>query len=127
MQFDFAAATRHFAAKQGFTTGPHEVTGMIDRNDPIVIVDVRFPTDYRKAHIPGAVNLPKGKWHEAGALSKDKLNVLYCYNQPCHMAAEAAVELLAQGYPVVEMEGGFATWEANGSPVEAIAPKAVQR
>jgi rhodanese-related sulfurtransferase len=125
MQYDFSAATRHFAAKQGFTTGPHEVTGMIDRKEAIVIVDVRLPSDFRKAHIPGAVNLPKGKWQEAGALSKDKLNVLYCYNQPCHMASEAAVALLAQGYPVIEMEGGFATWEAFGYPVEAAVPKAV--
>ena len=58
----------------------------------------------------------------AAGLSKDKLNVLYCYNQTCHMAAEAAAILVAQGYPVVEMEGGFATWEAFGSPIEV--PKA---
>jgi rhodanese-related sulfurtransferase len=124
MTYDFNAARAHFAAKLGFTTGPHEVTGMIDRKEDVVIVDVRFPTDYRKAHIPGAVNVPKGKWHEAAGLSKDKLNVLYCYNQTCHMAAEAAVELIALGYPVAEMEGGFATWEANGYPVAATASKA---
>ena len=120
MNYDIQQARAHFAAKQSFTTGPHEVTGMIDRKEAIVIVDVRFPTDYRKGHVPGAVSLPKGKWHEAAAagLSKDKLNVLYCYNQTCHMAAEAALELIARGYPVAEMEGGFATWEANGYPIE---------
>ena len=124
MSYDFNAARAHFAAKLGFTTGPHEVTGMIDQKKDVVIVDVRFPTDYRKAHIPGAVNVPKGKWQEAAGLSKDKLNVLYCYNQTCHMAAEAAVELIALGYPVAEMEGGFATWEANGYPLAASASKA---
>ena len=124
MTYDFNAARAHFAAKLAFTTGPHEVTGMIDQKKDVVIVDVRFPTDYRKAHIPGAVNVPKGKWHEAAGLSRDKLNVLYCYNQTCHMAAEAAVELIALGYPVAEMEGGFATWEANGYPVAATASRA---
>lgn len=119
MAYDLAKATEHFAARQSFTTGPHELLGMIDRKEDIVIVDVRFPTDFRKAHVPGAVNLPKGKWHTGAGLSKDKLNVLYCYNQTCHMAAEAALELLALGYPVAEMEGGFATWEANGYPVAA--------
>ena len=119
MAYDITKAKEHFAAKQSFTTGPHELLGMIDRKEDVVIVDVRFPTDFRKAHVPGAVNLPKGKWHTAAGLSKDKLNVLYCYNQTCHMAAEAALELLALGYPVVEMEGGFATWEANGYPVAA--------
>lgn len=97
---------------------------MIDRGEPMVIVDVRFPTDYRKSHIPGAINLPKGKWHESAGLAKDRPNVLYCYNQTCHLAAEAALELLARGYPVVEMEGGFATWETNGYPVATAQPKA---
>jgi rhodanese-related sulfurtransferase len=126
MNYELQSAREHFAAKQSFTTGPHELTGMIDRREAIVIVDVRFPTDYRKGHIPGAVNLPKGKWHDAAAagLSKDKLNILYCYNQTCHMAAEAALELIAQGYPVVEMEGGFATWEANSYPIVVPQPRA---
>jgi rhodanese-related sulfurtransferase len=122
--YDFTAARGHFAAKQSFTTGPHELLGMIDRKEDIVIVDVRFPSDFRKGHVPGAVNLPKGKWHEATGLAKDKLNVLYCYNQTCHMAAEAALELLARGYPVAEMEGGFATWEANSYPIATPQPKA---
>ena len=124
MAYDITEAKKHFAARQSFTTGPHELLGMIDRKEDIAIVDVRFPTDFRKSHIPGAVSLPKGKWQNAAGLSKDKLNVLYCYNQTCHLAAEAAQELLAQGYPVVEMEGGFATWEANGSPVEAAQSQA---
>jgi rhodanese-related sulfurtransferase len=124
MKYDFEAARAYFAQKNTATTGPHELTGMIDRKEDIVIVDVRFPTDFRKAHIPGAVNLPKGKWHEAKALSRQKLNVLYCYNQTCHMAAEAAAELIAQGYPVVEMEGGFATWEANSYPIATSQPAA---
>ena len=124
MQYDFAAAKAFFARKAAATTGPHELQAMLDNQADIVVVDVRYPGDFRKSHIPGAVNLPKGKWHEPKGLSKDKLNILYCYNQTCHLAAEAAVELLAQGYPVVEMEGGFATWEANGSPVQASQPVA---
>lgn len=122
--YDFNAARAHFAAKNGFTTGTHEVTGMLDRKDGIVVVDVRLPSDFRKGHVPGAVNLPKGKWDKPAGLSKDKLNILYCYNQTCHMAAEAAVQLLAQGYPVAEMEGGFATWEANSYPIEISQPRA---
>ena len=124
MSYDISKAREHFAAKQSFTTGPHELLGMFDVKEDVVRVDVRFPTDYRKSHIPGAVNLPRGKWQTGAGLSKEKPNVLYCYNQTCHMAAEAALELLAQGYPVVEMEGGFAAWEANGSPVEATQSRA---
>jgi len=57
-------------------------------------------------------------------LSKDKLNVLYCYNPQCHLASEAASALVAQGYPVIEMEGGFSAWEAFGQPLEVAAPVA---
>ncbi|HYC37825.1 MAG TPA: rhodanese-like domain-containing protein [Usitatibacter sp.] len=124
MNYDFDAAKAYFTQKAAATTGPHELLGQIDRKEDIVIVDVRFPSDFRTAHIPGAINLPKGKWHEPKGLAKDKPNVLYCYNQTCHLAAEAALQLLALGYPVVEMEGGFATWEANGYTIEAAAPRA---
>ena len=124
MQYDFAAAKAFFAQKAAATTGPHELQGMLDNNADIVVVDVRYPGDFRKAHIPGAVNLPKGKWDKAAGLAKDKLNVLYCYNPQCHLASEAASALVAQGYPVVEMEGGFSTWEAFGSPVVTSAPAA---
>jgi len=121
MQYDFAAAKAFFAQKAVATTGPHELQGLLDNKADIVVVDVRYPGDFRKSHIPGAVNLPKGKWQDPKGLSKDKLNILYCYNQQCHLATEAALVLIAQGYPVVEMEGGFATWEANGAPVTASA------
>lgn len=121
--YDFEQAKAFFAAKVAFTTGTHEVDGMLQRGDDIVIVDLHLPSDYRRAHIPGAVNLPKGKWETAADLSRDKLNILYCYSQTCHMAAEAAVVLVSRGYPVVEMEGGFATWEAGGYAIEGASAK----
>ena len=124
MDYDIESAKRHFAQRMAFTTGPHELAGGIERKDDVVIVDVRFPADYRKGHVPGAVNLPKNKWADARSLSKDKLNILYCYDETCHMAAQAALELLAQGYPVVEMEGGFAAWEAKSHPIVTPAPRA---
>jgi rhodanese-related sulfurtransferase len=125
MSYDIRQAQQYFQQKMAFTTGPHELLAKLEaKADDIAIVDVRYPGDFRKSHIPGAVTLPKGKWHETAALPKDRTLVLYCYNQQCHLAAEAAVELLAQGFRVVEMEGGFATWEANSSPVVTAAPKA---
>jgi rhodanese-related sulfurtransferase len=116
--YDFEQAKAFFKAKTGCTTGLHEVDEMIKQNQDVIIVDVRLPRDYRQGHVPGAINLPDGHWQKATGLSHDKINVLYCYSQTCHLAARAAVELLAAGYPVMEMEGGFAGWEAAGYPVE---------
>jgi len=124
MNYDFTAAAAYFAAKNAATTGPHELSGVLERKEPVVVVDVRFPSDFAKSHVPGAINLPKGKWQGAAGLAKDRVNVLYCYDQTCHLAAEAARELIAQGYPVVEMEGGFAAWEAKSLPVVASPARA---
>jgi rhodanese-related sulfurtransferase len=119
MSYDLERAREHFETKVDFTTGTHEVLSMIEQGrTDVVLVDVRLPSDYRTGHIPGAINLPKGRWHNAPGLSKDKLHILYCYSQTCHLAAEAAVELLRQGYRVQEMEGGYATWIGAGYPVE---------
>lgn len=115
--YDIESAKRHFAAKLRFTTGPHELGHMIETDQDVVIVDVRLPSDYRAGHIPGAVNLPNGMWDRPKHLRKDAVNILYCYSQTCHLAAEAAVKQLAQGYPVQEMEGGFPAWQGNGSEV----------
>ncbi len=116
--YDIEGAKRYFAAKLAYTTGPHELAHMIETKQNIVVVDVRLPSDYRTGHIPGAVNLPKGTWNRPNGLRKDAVNILYCYSQTCHLAAEAAAQLAAQGYPVVEMEGGFPAWQANGGQVE---------
>lgn len=122
--YDFDGARRHFAAKLAYTTGTHELAQVIQTGQDAVIVDVRLPADFRAGHVPGAINLPKGRWQRPEGLRKDVPNYLYCYSQTCHLAAAAAAELLAQGYPVVEVEGGFAQWKADGSRIETEALEA---
>jgi rhodanese-related sulfurtransferase len=92
---------------------------MIKAGKDAVIVDVRLPRDYKQGHIPGAIKLPNGQWRKPVDLTRDNINGVYCYSQICHLAAQAAIELLAQGYPVMEMEGGFTGWQAAGYEIEA--------
>jgi rhodanese-related sulfurtransferase len=116
---DTQGAKNYFTAKNKYTTGPVEVSHMMDENlQEAQIIDVRASEDYRRGHIPGAVNLPRDQWDNPQNLSKDKTNILYCYNQTCHLAAKAGMILAAKGYPVMEMEGGFETWEQKGLEVE---------
>ena len=116
---DPAKASEYFRAKVEFTTGPVELSHMLEqRNRNINIVDVRASDDYAKGHIPGAISLPSDKWMTFQGLQKDKLNILYCYTQQCHLAATAAAEFAAHGYPVMEMEGGFEAWNAHELPVD---------
>jgi rhodanese-related sulfurtransferase len=115
---DPAKAKEFFEDKMTFTTGPVELNRMIKGHENINVVDVRAEEDYRKGHIPGAINLPQDKWHTLEGLSKDKANVLYCYTNVCHLAAAAACEFADKGYPVMEMDGGFEAWQENELEVE---------
>jgi len=115
---DPAKAKEYFEAKMAFTTGPVELERMMKQGENINIVDVRAAEDYAEGHIPGAVNLPKDKWHALTGLRKDKINVVYCYSQVCHLAATAAVEFASKGYPVMELEGGWRTWKDGEFDIE---------
>jgi len=116
---DPAQAKRYFADKLAFTTGPVELARNLKQGADIAVIDVREPDDFRKGHIPGAINLPHAKWNNLGGLRKDALNVLYCYTQQCHLAATAAVEFAGKGYSVMEMDGGFAAWKDNDLEIES--------
>lgn len=114
-----AEARRFFEDKLAFTTGPIELERWIKAGeDNLVVVDVREAEDYAKGHIPGAINIPKEKWDMPEGLSKDKTNVVYCYTQQCHLAANACVRFASQGYPVMELEGGFRTWKESELDIE---------
>ncbi|GHE36385.1 rhodanese-like domain-containing protein [Vulcaniibacterium thermophilum] len=115
--YDFERAQRYFQDRVAFTTGVHELEVLIGSpraGAPFQVVDVRFPDDYAQGRVPGAINLPKGKWRNPAGLDRDATLYVYCYNQTCHLAAEAAVLLTAQGYRVVEVEGGWKGWVDNG-------------
>lgn len=114
---DPAKAKEYFEAKMAFTTGPVELERMM-KNNEVNIVDVRAAEDYAQRHISGAVNLPKDQWPSLKGLRKDKTNVLYCYSHVCHLAATAAVEFAAKGYPVMELDGGWRWWKDDGFDVE---------
>jgi rhodanese-related sulfurtransferase len=115
---DPAKARKFFEDKMAFTTGPVELARELG-DDNVLVVDVRAAEDYNKGHIPGAISLPQERWDDTDQLNKNKLHVLYCYSQVCHLAAKAAMKLAAKGYSVMELEGGFAGWEEHGQRVES--------
>ncbi len=114
---DPAKAKEYFENKMAFTTGPIELERAIQSGE-VNVVDVRASEDYAEGHIPGAVNLPKDRWQTLEGLRKDKVNVLYCYSQVCHLAAAAAVEFSGKGYPVMELEGGIRAWKDHELDIE---------
>ncbi len=107
-------ALAYFEDKVAFTTGPIEVDYLWkETRGGFNIIDVRAAKDFHDCHVPGAVCLPEDQWESCKGLSKDKLNVVYCYSHVCHLAAKAAVVFAKAGYPVMEMDGGFEEWMDN--------------
>ncbi|HTI70165.1 MAG TPA: rhodanese-like domain-containing protein [Candidatus Limnocylindria bacterium] len=117
--YDTSKAKAFFAAKIAYTLGPIELDHRLREGDDLVVVDVRAVEDFAKGHIPGAINLPEEQWPTAEGLRKESTNVLYCYNEDCHLAATVAVRWAGEGYPVMEMSGGFDAWKENGLTVES--------
>jgi rhodanese-related sulfurtransferase len=110
-------AADYFQQKLDCTCGAVELKHWLEDKEPLIVIDVRRPEDYQKAHIPGAINIPREKWKDA-VLSKDTTHIIYCYTQTCHLAAAAALTFAKKGCPVVELEGGFDNWKACGFAVE---------
>ena len=106
-------AKRYFKDKICLTTGPAEVKSFRESGEDFVLVDVRAAEDFAKGHPPGAVSLPRDQWDTYAGLQKDKVNILFCYSEVCHLAAKAALKFATKGYPVMEMDGGFEAWQEN--------------
>src|SRR4051812_17129626 len=107
---DPSLAKKDFEKKLSFTTGPLQLSKAIEKDaGSIRVVDVRAKDDFAREHVPGSINLPESDWANASArgVARDRTNVLICYSQVCHLAARAAVQLASQGFPVMELEGGF--------------------
>lgn len=120
-------AQEYFRNKMSYTTGPVEVSHMLEAGEDIVVIDVREAEDYAKGHIPGSLNLPQEQWSSLTGLQKDRTNIVVCYSQQCHLAAKACVQFAGAGFPVMEMDGGFEAWKENDLKVEKGAESSGQR
>ncbi|MFA7658146.1 MAG: rhodanese-like domain-containing protein [Candidatus Gastranaerophilaceae bacterium] len=110
---DTQVAEGFFAEKLAFTLGPVELKKML-ADKKVKLIDVRRKEDFDEGHIPEAISIPKEELKARLAeLSKGDIHVICCYNQQCHLAAAAALTLAQNGYPVMELDGGFQTWKED--------------
>jgi len=110
---DTEKAQCFFSKCLAYTLGPAELKHMLDQGN-VTLVDVRAREDYIKAHIPGAISIPKDELAiNLDKLSKDMVTIVYCYNQQCHLGIRACLTLAEYSYPCMHMEGGFDTWVNN--------------
>lgn len=110
--YDFTRAKNYFTDYITYAISPMQLAEMINNKETdFQIVDLRTLADYEIAHIPGAIHISEEYIKEnLDRLDKNKLIILYCYNQFCQLSAKRAIELIEDGYMAIELLGGFKTW-----------------
>lgn len=93
---------------------------LADAPEGLVVLDVRTPEEYARAHLPGAVNLdfyaPDFREQLAG-LDPDVPYLLYC--QSGNRSGQARAMMADLGFTTVtDVAGGIAAWEAAGLPLD---------
>ncbi len=108
---------------------PEELKTMLDREQPVYIVDLRHPLDYLPdpRTLPGAVLLtPDNLVLQSDDIPRDRDVVLFCTCPSEATAAKMALTIRKLGvYRVRPLRGGFDEWKRLGYPLEAIAPQLV--
>lgn len=113
IRIDTKKAENFFAQRLAYTLGPVELKEML-KDKKVKLLDVRREEDFNDGHIPDAISMPaKSLNGKLNILSKNDIHVVYCYNQQCHLASNAALFLAKNDYPVMELEGGFKVWSED--------------
>jgi molybdopterin/thiamine biosynthesis adenylyltransferase/rhodanese-related sulfurtransferase len=112
---DMLAEARQVVPEQG----PADVKKRLDTGEPLVLVDVRDPDEYRDGHIEPAANISRGFLEfRIGTVASDPKAPLVLYCQTGLRSMLAARQLKELGYEnVVNLQGGFQKWAQSGLPV----------
>ena len=104
--------------------GPNDLSRRLKDREPIVVIDVRDPDEYRDGHIEGAASISRGflEFRIGTAVSDPSVPiVLYCQTGLRSVLAAKALKEL--GYQtVINLKGGFQKWAQSGLPVVKDTP-----
>jgi molybdopterin/thiamine biosynthesis adenylyltransferase/rhodanese-related sulfurtransferase len=104
--------------------GPSDLKKRVEAGEPVVVVDVRDPDEYRDGHIEDAANISRGFLEfRIGTVASEPSTpiVVYCQTGLRSMLAGKALKDL--GYEnVVNLQGGFQKWAQSGLPVAKDKP-----
>jgi rhodanese-related sulfurtransferase len=110
-----------FARLMGLKTiSPNELH-QLTQGQQVTVIDVNSNQSWRKAHVPGALNLDPAKYSNDD-LPPDKNSglVFYCSNPMCRKAPGAARRAKKMGYSNVRvMSAGINGWFSANLPTES--------
>ena len=115
IRYNTEKAAKYFTKIMAYTLGPIELKEMHEKKtSDMIILDVRDKEDYEKGHILDAISMPRAEMDDrVDEFSKEKLYIVYCYNQQCHLGACACRFLSVNGFHAMLLEGGFKTWSED--------------
>ena len=112
---------------------PRDVKESLERGEVDLLVDVRERGEYRKGHVPGAINVCRGllelRADPATPFTDPALSanpgariVVYCLQGPGFRSLSASDTLARMGFSSVSaMTAGMTGWSEAGFPIEADA------
>jgi len=107
----------HSARSNGNVVTRDEAAVLAHQN--AVLLDVRPVAEFESGHLRGAINIPLDALSDRlEELPRDRRIIAYCRGLYCLLADEAAALLLATGFDVVRLEGGWPEWQSEGRPVK---------
>lgn len=91
---------------------PEEYQALLADSAEHVLIDVRTPGEYRKAHMEGAVNFSYLSLHYGSLVEPlDRGALIFLYCETCHRSPLAARRMKRMGFRrVVDLRGGHRKW-----------------
>src|SRR5262245_49866472 len=112
--------------------GPADLQRRLAAGEPVSIIDVRDPDEYRDGHIEQATNVSRGFLEfRIGSVVPDSSSTVVLYCQSGMRSVLAAKVLRDLGYShVINLQGGYQKWAQSGFPVVkdvALTTEQIQR
>jgi len=88
-----------------------EAKARLDKEDGIILVDVRTEEEYKEEHIQGAILLPLDTIETDGeTVLPDKEGIYFVYCRSGNRSATASAQLVEMGYQHIYDLGGIIDW-----------------
>ena len=112
-----ASCTAQKAVK---TLEPQEFATAAKSDTSGIVIDVRKAEEFAEGHLAGAINI---NWLDSNAFAKgerglDQTRTYYIYCRSGRRSLAAAQKMQADGFRVINMNGGILHWTELGLPLE---------
>ena len=99
--------------------GVDDVAAALKAGKRMIVIDARPPSDWRRAHVTGAVSIPYHDMARLAEVPKDTWVVAYCAC-PHHLSGIVVDELRKRGHErALVLDEGITVWHQRGYPVVA--------